>query len=69
MDDNVYRVIEVYGSSQKGLDDAIRNGVERAGKSLRGLGWFKVTEIRGHLTDDGVEHFQVGMKVGFHIED
>ncbi len=69
MDDNVYRVIEVFGSSTKGLDDAIRNGISRAGKNLHGLGWFEVTKIRGHLKDNGVEHFQVGMKVGFTLDE
>lgn len=69
MADNVYRVIEVVGSSTEGLDPAIRNGIARAAKTMRNLDWFKVTEIRGHLSDDGVQHFQVGLKVGFRLED
>lgn len=69
MDDNVYRVIEVYGSSNDGLEDAIRNGIKRAGKNLKDLGWFEVTQIRGHLKDNNVEHFQVGLKVGFTLND
>ena len=69
MSDNVYRVIEVVGSSAEGLDPAIRNGVARAAKTMRNLDWFKVTEIRGHLSDDGIQHFQVGLKVGFRLDD
>ncbi len=69
MSDNVYRVIEVVGTSPDGLDPAIRNGIDRAGKTMRNLDWFKVTEIRGHLNDDGIQHYQVGLKVGFRLDD
>lgn len=68
MSDNVYSVTEIYGSSAKSLDDAIRNAVETAGKSIRHLEWFEVSEIRGHIEDDRVAHFQVGVKLGFRYE-
>ncbi len=69
MSDNVYRVIEVVGSSSDGLDAAIQNGIARAGKTMRNLDWFKVTEIRGHLDEGAVQHYQVAMKVGFRLDD
>ncbi len=69
MADNVYRVIEVVGSSPEGLDAAIQNGVRRAAKTMRNLDWFKVTEIRGHLDDGAVRHYQVGLKIGFRLDD
>lgn len=69
MDDNVYRVIEVVGSSSDNLEDAIRQGIKRAGENLSNLGWFNVKEIRGHIEDGDIGHFQVTMKVGFRIED
>jgi len=69
MSDHVYRVVEIYGSSPDGLDTAIRNGVHRAGRTLRNVDWFEVTEIRGHLQDGDIADWQVGVKVGFRIED
>ena len=69
MSDRTYRVIEVVGTSPSGVDDALRNGITRAGKTMRHLDWFEVTEIRGHITDGVPDHFQVGMKVGFRLED
>jgi flavin-binding protein dodecin len=67
MADHVYRVTEVVGTSSESLEVAIRNGIERASETVRGLDWFEVTEIRGHLEDGAVAHFQVGMKLGFRV--
>ena len=64
-----YRVTEIVGTSPEGIDQAIRNGIERAGQTLRHIDWFEVTQIRGQAKDGSVEHFQVGMKVGFRLED
>ncbi|MFF5425374.1 MULTISPECIES: dodecin [unclassified Streptomyces] len=69
MSNHTYRVTEIVGTSTEGLDHAIRNGIERASQTLRGLDWFEVTQIRGHLVDGSVEHFQVGLKVGFRLEE
>jgi dodecin len=67
--DHVYRVTEIVGSSTEGIDAAVRGAVERAGRTLRNLDWFEVTEIRGHLADGAVQHFQVTLKVGFRVDD
>ena len=64
-----YRITEIVGTSPEGVDDAIRNGVRRAAQTLRHLDWVEVTEIRGQIVDGEVQHFQVGMKVGFRLED
>jgi dodecin len=69
MSNRTYRVSEIVGTSTEGLEDAIRNGLGRASQTLRHLDWFEVTEIRGQLREGNVEHFQVGMKVGFRLED
>lgn len=69
MSEHTYRVTEIVGSSHEGVDAAIRNGIARAGKTLRNLDWFEVTQIRGNLAKGRVEHVQVGLKVGFRIED
>ena len=68
MTDHTYRVAEIVGSSPDGIDAAVRNGLARASQTLRHLDWFEVTEVRGHLVDGAVGHFQVAMKVGFRIE-
>lgn len=64
-----YRVTEIVGTAPDSVDNAIRNGIDRAGQTLRHLDWFEVTEIRGQIVDGQVEHVQVGMKVGFRLED
>jgi dodecin len=66
---HTYKVTEIVGSSSDGIDAAIRSGIARASGSLRHLGWFEVTDIRGHLDDGEIAHFQVTMKVGFRLED
>jgi dodecin len=69
MSAHTYRVTEIVGSSEVGLEDAIRSGLARANQTLRHLDWFEVTQIRGHLDEGDIQHFQVGLKVGFRMED
>ncbi|MGW6563984.1 dodecin [Streptomyces sp. NPDC054975] len=69
MSNHTYRVTEIVGTSTESVDQAIRNGIERASQTLRGLDWFEVTQVRGHLVDGGIGHYQVGLKVGFRLED
>ncbi|RKN10594.1 dodecin [Streptomyces radicis] len=69
MSEHTYRVTEIVGSSHEGIDDAIRNGLARASRTLRQLDWFQVTEIRGNLDEGTIAHYQVGLKVGFRLED
>jgi hypothetical protein len=68
MADNTYRVTEIVGTSQTGIDDAIKGAIARASETLRGLDWLEVTEIRGHIENGSIEHVQVGLKVGFRLE-
>lgn len=65
---HVYRVTELVGSSPDSLDQAIRNAISRADETLRHLDWVEVTQVRGHLVDGEIGHFQVGVKVGFRVE-
>jgi flavin-binding protein dodecin len=67
--DHTYRVSEIVGSSSDSIDQAIRNAIERANATIRHLDWFEVTQIRGHIEEGAVAHFQVGLKIGFRIED
>lgn len=69
MSNRTYRVSEIVGTSPNGVDEAIRNGIARAGQTLRHLDWFEVTEVRGQIADGVPEHYQVTMKVGFRLED
>jgi flavin-binding protein dodecin len=69
MSDRTYRISEIVGTSPDGIDQAIRNGVERAARTLRHLDWFEVTQVRGQVMDGRVSHYQVGLKVGFRLED
>jgi dodecin len=69
MTDRTYRVTEIVGTSPESVDAAIRNGLRRAGQTLRHLDWFEVTEIRGQIDDGEIAHIQVSMKVGFRLED
>jgi flavin-binding protein dodecin len=69
MADRTYRITEIVGTSPESVDKAIRNGIKRASETLRHLDWFEVTEIRGNITEGDIAHFQVGMKIGFRLED
>lgn len=69
MSNHVYRVTEIVGSSPESVNQAIRNGVVRASQTLRNVEWFEVSEIRGQIADGDVAHFQVGLKVGFRLDD
>ena len=69
MTDHVYRVTEIVGTSPEGVDAAIRNGLERAAKTLREIDWFEVVSIRGHIEEGTIHHFQVTMKLGFRLEE
>lgn len=68
-DDHIYRVIEIVGTSEKSIEDAIETAVARAHKTLRNLRWFEVARMSGHLDKGKVQHYQVTLKVGFTMED
>jgi len=66
---HIYRVIELVGSSEKSIDEAVKAAVERAHKTIRNLRWFEIARTSGHIEDGKVRHFQVTLKVGFTMED
>lgn len=68
MNDNVYSITEIVGTSQTSIEDAVRLGIKTAAKTLRNLDWFEVTQIKGHIVDGDVGHFQVCMKLGFRYD-
>lgn len=69
MSNHTYRVTEIVGTSHEGIDAAIRNGVAKASETLHNLDWFEISEVRGQIRDGRIEHYQVGLKVGFRLDD
>lgn len=69
MSNHVYKKIELVGSSKESIEDATQNAVSKAAKSVRNMRWIEVSEIRGHIVDNRVDHWQVGVKIGFTLED
>ncbi len=68
MDDHVYKVVELVGSSTESIEDAIQTAIRRASQSLRNLRWFEVVQTRGHVENGEVRHDQVVLKAGFTLE-
>lgn len=68
-DNRVYKLVEIVGTSEKSLSDAIETGVARASKTLRNIDWFEVTELRGRVDKGRVAQFQVKLKVGFRLDE
>jgi dodecin len=69
VDDHIYRVIELVGTSESSIEGAVKSAVERAHKTIRNLRWFEVARTSGHIEGGKVRHFQVTLKVGFTMEE
>ena len=67
--DHVYKIIQLAGTSEKSIEDAVQTAIARASKTLKNLRWFEILETRGHIDKGRVAHYQVLMKVGFTLED
>ncbi len=68
MSNNVYKLIELAGSSSVSIEDAVSNAIAKAHESVRDISWFTVSETRGHVVDGKVAHWQVLLKIGFTLE-
>ncbi|WP_320536077.1 dodecin [Pseudarthrobacter sp. IC2-21] len=68
MSNHTYSISEIAGTSEAGVDEAVRNGITEASKTLRNLDWFEVKEIRGHLEEGQIKNWQVTIKLGFRLE-
>ncbi len=68
MSNRVYKLVEVVGTSNTGTDDAIRNAITTAAKTIRHIDWFEVVKTSGHVVDGQIAHFQVTLKIGFRLE-
>ena len=68
MSDHVYKSVEITGSSPAGVKEAIDRAIEKASETLRHIDWFEVLDIRGHVDEGKVAHYQVTLKIGFRLE-
>lgn len=69
MSDHIYKKIELVGSSTEGVEQAVNNAVDKAARTVRNMRWFEVLDIRGHLEDNKVAHWQVTVKIGFTLDE
>jgi flavin-binding protein dodecin len=69
MQDHVYKILELVGSSEKGIEDAVQNALTRAAKTVREMKWFEIVQTRGHIENGTVGHYQVTLRVGFTLEE
>jgi flavin-binding protein dodecin len=69
MANHVYKSVELTGSSTSSCDDAIRNAIQRASRTVRNIKWFEVIETRGQVEDGEVAHWQVTLKAGFTLDE
>lgn len=68
MSEHVYKIVELVGTSAAGIEDAIQAAIRRADETLRNLRWFEVVQIRGHVEEGGVRHYQVVLKAAFTLD-
>jgi flavin-binding protein dodecin len=68
MNNHTYKVIEIVGTSENSSDEAIKNAIAEAGKSLRNIDWYEMVRQSGHITDGKIGHFQATLKVGFRLD-
>lgn len=68
MNNHTYKVIEIVGTSENSSDEAIKNAIAEAGKSLRNIDWYEMVRQSGHIADGKIGHFQATLKVGFRLD-
>lgn len=69
MNDTVYKMIELTGTSATSIEDAVQKAVKKASATVREMQWFEVIETRGRIENDHVAQWQVTLKVGFKVEE
>ena len=69
LQDHVYKILELVGSSEDSIESAIQNAISRASKTIREMKWFEVVQTRGHIENGSVRHYQVTLRVGFTLEN
>ena len=65
MADSVYRIIEVVGTSKKSWEDAARNAVETAGKTVKDLRVAEIVRLDMTVDDGKVVNFRARVNLSF----
>jgi len=68
MDEHVYKQIELTGSSKVSVEDAVKNAIRKAAKTVHNMRWFQVIDTRGYIEDNAVSYWQVTLKIGFTVD-
>jgi len=68
MDEHVYKQIELTGSSKVSVEDAVKNAIRKAAKTVHNMRWFQVIDTRGYIEDNTVSYWQVTLKIGFTVD-
>lgn len=68
MDEHVYKTIELTGSSRTSVEEAVKNAIAKAAKSVHNMRWFQIIDSRGYIEDDAVSYWQVTLKIGFTVD-
>ena len=69
MSDHVYKIIEIVGSSETSIEEAIERAITRAASTIDDIGWFEVVSTRGHVEGGRLAHYQVTLRIGFTLRD
>ena len=69
MTDHTYKSIELTGTSKTSMEEAVNNAITKATKTIHDLRWFEVTDIRGVIKNNAVDHWQITMKVSFTLNE
>ena len=69
MDNHIYKIVDLVGTSSESVTDAIGNAINRASETIRNIRWFEVVQVRGEVVDGKVGHYQVTLKIGFTLEE
>ncbi len=68
-EEHVYKILELVGSSETSIEDAVQNAIARASKTIRDMKWFEIIQTRGHIEEGAVRHYQVTLRIGFTLEE
>jgi flavin-binding protein dodecin len=64
---HIYKLIDIVGTSEAGITEAVQAAVERASQTLKGLDWFEVGQVRGRIEDGRIAEYQVAVRIGFRV--
>jgi flavin-binding protein dodecin len=68
MDEHVYKMIELTGSSKVSTEEAVKNAITKAAESVHNIRWFQIVDSRGYIEDNAVSYWQVTVKIGFTVD-